>query len=65
MLKFIFYLVLTYIIYFFLKYVLNLYKKNKNNNSGVKQSRDNTQKNEETNIIDKKKIIDADFEEIK
>jgi hypothetical protein len=55
------YLILTYVIYFILKFIINYIRiKNK---SSYKNSE--TEKKPEQAHIDKSKVVDADFEEIK
>jgi len=61
MIRFIFYIILTYIIYFILKFILRIFRSN--NNRTPKPPADNHDVNK--NNIDKSKIVDADFEEIK
>lgn len=61
MFRFFLYLILTYVIYFILKYIVN-YIRNKNKPS-YKNSE--TEKKPEQPHIDKSKVVDADFEELK
>jgi len=61
LIRFIFYIVLTYIIFFIIKFVLNLFR----NKSIPRTPPPNNPANEKKGTIDKSKIVDADFEEIK
>ena len=62
MIRFIFYIVLTYVIYFILKIILNFFRKRPPTNPPQPP---NPPVNKEVQTIDKSKIVDADFEEIK
>lgn len=60
MARFLLYLILTYVVYFILKAVINYIRlKNKSQSTNT----DSAKKPEQP--IDKSKVIDADFEEIK
>lgn len=61
MIRFIFYIISTYIIFFVIKFVLNLFRKK----SIPRTPPPNNPTNEKKETIDKSKIVDADFEEIK
>jgi hypothetical protein len=61
MIRFIFYIILTYIIFFILRYILNIFRRGRTAPPPPPQN--NTQKT--VNTLDKSKIVDADFEEIK
>jgi hypothetical protein len=61
MIRFIFYIILTYIIFFILRFILNIFKRSRNINP--KPPVNNTESKKEP--LDKSKIVDADFEEIK
>jgi len=61
MIRFIFYIILTYIIFFILRVILNIFRNAKK--TGSNQPPQNIVRNEDT--LDKSKIVDADFEEIK
>ena len=63
MVRFILYIVLTYIVFFILKFIVNIFrtfKKPPQSKSNINQT---PEKPKET--IDKSKVVDADFEEIK
>jgi hypothetical protein len=47
--------------FFVIKFVLNIFR----NKSQIKSQQTNTGENKEQSNIDKSKIVDADFEEIK
>lgn len=61
MIRFIFYIILTYIIFFILKFILNIFWKNKSINPNQQDNVAGKSKGQ----LDKSKIVDADFEEIK
>ena len=61
MLRFIFYIILTYIIYFVLKHAVNSFRKK----PPVQNYPPNYPPQKEKETLDKSKIVDADFEEIK
>lgn len=63
MLRFIVYIILTYFIYLFLKLIINYIKKQNTLKTKIRQQ----EKNNETEKIqiDKDKIIDAEYEDIK
>lgn len=61
MLRFIFYIILTYVIFFILRIILNFFKKKPPTNPPTA----NSPGSKEKETIDKSKIVDADFEEIK
>jgi len=55
------YIILTFIIFGILKFILNLFRRKTTLNTQPP----NTPVNKEADNIDKSKIVDADFEEIK
>lgn len=61
MLRFIIYIVLTFIIFSVLKLLLNIFRKRTRVNTPPR----NPKINKESEKLDKSKIVDADFEEIK
>jgi|WetSurMetagenome_2_1015567.scaffolds.fasta_scaffold03981_9 hypothetical protein len=61
MIRFIFYIILTYIIFFAIKFILNLFRKK----TPLRTPPPNAQVNKDKETLDKSKIVDADFEEIK
>lgn len=60
MVRLLLYIILTFIIFSLLKFILNFFRKN---NSAPKPTGKPAQN--ETEKLDKSKIVDADFEEIK
>ncbi|MBI5403879.1 MAG: hypothetical protein HY959_10805 [Ignavibacteriae bacterium] len=61
MIRFIFYIILTYIIFFILKFILKIFRKSKSINPNPPTNVAGENKEQ----LDKSKIVDADFEEIK
>lgn len=61
MIRFIFFIILTYIIFFILKFILKIFRKSKSINQNPPANVEGKNKEQ----LDKSKIVDADFEEIK
>lgn len=61
MVRLILYIILTFIIFTIFKLVLNIFRRK----TYPKTPPSNVNKNKESEILDKSKIVDADFEEIK
>jgi len=61
MIRFIFYIILTYIIFFILKFILKIFRSS--SNKTPKPPAENPDLKDSS--IDKSRIVDADFEEIK
>jgi len=62
--RFLLYLFVLYIIFFLLKYIINLWRRKSGFRSGgfIKH---NINKKQTNSVYDKSKAVDADFEEIK